>query len=92
MFPNQYFEADFLWNVNLKILNSVIILKKFTDDSLHMKLSLALDSLDGWRVKMLTSFGILPGSESWSIYVRAWKISCDFTLCLLEIPKQVLGK
>ena len=62
--PIQHFEADFLWNINLKILNSGIILKKFTDDSLHIKLSLALDSLDGWTVKMLTSFGILPGSES----------------------------
>ena len=28
--PIQYFEADFLWKVSLKILNSGIILKTFT--------------------------------------------------------------
>ena len=27
-----YFEADFLWKVNLKILGSGVILKTFTDD------------------------------------------------------------
>ena len=29
----QHFEADFLWKVSLKILNSEIILKTFTDDT-----------------------------------------------------------
>ena len=29
----QYFEADFLWKVGLKILNSEIVLKTFTDES-----------------------------------------------------------
>ena len=29
---NQHFEADFLWKVSLKILNSRIILKTFTHD------------------------------------------------------------
>ena len=29
--PIQHFEADFLWKVSLKILNSGIILKTFTN-------------------------------------------------------------
>ena len=29
----QHFEADFLWKVSLKILNSGIILKTFTHDN-----------------------------------------------------------
>ena len=32
----QYFEADFLWKVSLKILNSGIILKTFTHAPKHM--------------------------------------------------------
>ena len=32
----QYFEADFLWKVSLKILNSGIILKTFTHVSMAM--------------------------------------------------------
>ena len=30
IFQIQYFEADFLWKVSLKILNSGLILKTFT--------------------------------------------------------------
>ena len=30
IFPTQHFEADFLWKVSLKILNSGIILKTLT--------------------------------------------------------------
>ena len=30
--PIQHFEADFLWKVSLKILNSGLILKTFTHE------------------------------------------------------------
>ena len=33
----QYFEADFLWKVSLKILNSGLILKTFTHVYLKVK-------------------------------------------------------
>ena len=34
----QNFEADFLWKVSLKILNSGIILKTFTHEYIEMEL------------------------------------------------------
>ena len=33
----QHFEADFLWKVSLKILNSGIILKTFTHEDMILK-------------------------------------------------------
>ena len=33
----QYFEADFLWKVSLKILNSGLILKTFTHDTIMLR-------------------------------------------------------
>ena len=40
----QHFEADFLWKVSLKILNSGIILKTFTHAILHLSSSQAKNS------------------------------------------------
>ena len=40
----QQFEADFLWKVSLKILNSGIILKTFTHEGLRV-ISLTGDNL-----------------------------------------------
>ena len=34
----QHFEADFLWKVSLKILNSGLILKAFTHVTCHMSM------------------------------------------------------
>ena len=39
----QHFEADFLWKVSLKILNSGIILKTFT----HVSLAIGGPYVDG---------------------------------------------
>ena len=38
----QHFEADFLWKVSLKILNSGIILKTFTHGDIRVKPTVAL--------------------------------------------------
>ena len=49
----QYFEADFLWKVSLKILNSGLILKAFT----HV-LYVYLHSVDG---KVTVPDGLIVG-------------------------------
>ena len=43
---NQHFEADFLWKVSLKILNSGIILKTFTHVYLTMRVNKIIGKLN----------------------------------------------
>ena len=47
----QHFEADFLWKVNLKILNSGIILKTFT----HVYLTMIVNKVIGKLNKCVAS-------------------------------------
>ena len=48
---NQHFEADFLWKVSLKILNSGIILKTFT----HVYLTMIVNKVNGKLNKCVAS-------------------------------------
>ena len=56
----QHFEADFLWKVSLKILNSGIILKTFTQASHDMEHMIKM-SLDRLKANQ-RSFYDLPNS------------------------------
>ena len=55
----QHFEADFLWNVSLKILNSGVILKTFTH-----AIDSNIQAPHGTKIHLFNDFSVLSGHLS----------------------------